>query len=144
MKKIGVSACLLGHNVRYDGNNQKNEKLLKLLEGHEVIYVCPETFGGLPTPRFPAEIIGDKVININGDDVTSQYNKGAKLSYEKIKDCDFVILKAESPSCGYKKIFDGSFSGKFIDGNGVFVQMCLEHKIKVFTEEDLDILQTLL
>ncbi len=138
MKKIGVSACLLGHNVRYDGTSKKNEELLKLLEGQEVIAICPEVAGGFSVPHDPCEIALDKVISSENNDVTDIFVKGAEASLKIIEDCDFVVLKSKSPSCGYGKIYDGSFSGKLVDGNGIFARLCLEHKIKIFTEEDLD------
>lgn len=140
MKKIGVSACLLGDNVRYDGSNKKNEKLIKLLEGYEIISICPEVLGGLNVPHLPCERKNNIVINSNNEDVTNSFISGANKALEKIKDCDFVILKTKSPSCGYKKIYDGTFSNKLIDGNGVFTDLCISNNIKVFTEEDLDII----
>jgi len=144
MKKIAVSACLLGENVRYDGSNKRNDKLLKLLSNSEIISICPEVAGNFSIPRSSIEINSGKVITSSGNDVTDKLYKGSKLALDKIKDCDFVILKTNSPSCGYKRIYDGTFTGKLIKGNGVFTNMCLENNIKVFTEEDLDIITNLL
>ena len=138
MKKIAVSSCLLGENVRYDGNNMRNDKLIKLLHNCEVVSICPEILGGLSTPRLSSEIIDGKVYNSKHIDITNNFIVGANATLNKIKDCEFVILKTKSPSCGYKKIYDGSFTGKLIDGNGIFAQLCISNNIKVFTEEDLD------
>ena len=144
MKKIGVSACLLGQNVRYDGTNMKNKQLIDIISNCEIISICPEMLGGLSIPRLSCEIIDNKVKNTNNEDVTDNFIRGAKLAFNKIKDCDFVILKSKSPSCGYKKIYDGTFSGKIIDGNGIFTNLCIQNNIKVFTEEDLNAIQNLI
>ena len=138
MKTIGISSCLLGNKVRYDGQDMRNEKLLKLLEGHKLIPLCPETMGGLETPRFPCEISNNIVINSENENKTAYFLKGSNICLDLIRNCDFVILKQKSPSCGYGKIYDGSFSGKLIKGNGIFTRLCLENKIKVFSEEDLE------
>jgi uncharacterized protein YbbK (DUF523 family) len=55
--KIAVSACLLGENCKYNGGNNYSEKVSQFVEGHELILVCPEVLGGLPTPRESAEIV---------------------------------------------------------------------------------------
>ena len=105
-----------------------------------LIGVCPEQMGGLPTPRDPSEIVGDRVVTCNGQDVTAQYEKGARavLHIAKINGADFAILKANSPSCGKGKIYDGSFSGAKINGDGVTARLLIENGIEVFTETELD------
>ena len=140
MKKIAVSACLLGQNVRYDGTNKKNDKLLEKIKSLEVIPICPEITSGFSIPHPPIEIKNNKVIDKELNDYTDKLIKGSKQCLEKIRGCDFVILKTKSPSCGYKKIYDGDFHGNLVDGNGVFTNICLKNNIKVFTEEDLDII----
>ena len=144
MKKIGVSACLLGHNVRYDGTNKTNNELIKLIEGNEIIPVCPEVLAGLSTPRTPFELVNNRAITIDNKDITNQLLSGSNIALEKVLDCDFVILKTRSPSCGYKKIYDGSFSSKLIEGNGIFTNLLISNKIKVFSEEDFDEISLLL
>ncbi|MBQ3295415.1 MAG: DUF523 domain-containing protein [Erysipelotrichaceae bacterium] len=136
--KIGISACLMGYKYRYDGTHRKNEELLDILKGHELIPVCPELCSGFSVPHDPIELKGDRAYLKDGSDVTDKLMKGCDLSLEKIKNCDLVILKTKSPSCGYKKIYDGSFSGKLIDGNGMFARSCLENNIRVFSENDLN------
>jgi len=136
--KIGISACLLGDNVRYDGKNQKSEELLELLKGHELIKICPEVFAGMPIPRIPMEIINNSVVNKAGVDLTNDLKIGITKSLAIIKDCDFFILKNKSPSCGVSLIYDGTFTGKLIQGNGLFTQALLRQNKKVFNNEDLD------
>ena len=100
--RLLVSACLLGVCCRYDGQSKANEAVLRLADKHELIPVCPEQLGGLPTPRPPSEIRQGRVINRMGQDVTAQYQKGAEeaLRLCRLLHCDAAILKARSPSCG--------------------------------------------
>lgn len=138
-KSIVVSACLLGHNCKYNGGNNYCLKIEKLKEQYNLIDVCPEVLGGLSTPRVPSEIIGDKVINKEGLDVTDNYILGARLALEKAlaNNCEIAILKAKSPSCGCGKIYDGTFSSTLIYGDGVTTKLFKEHNIKVYTEEEI-------
>lgn len=140
-EKIIISACLLGYPCRYDG--KKNEILLqikKLIEDPliELIPVCPEQLGGLPTPRTGSEIIKNKVINQEGIDVTKEFQKGAEetLKIVKANYCKKVILKSKSPSCGYGQIYDGTFTRTLINGNGITTRLLLKNNIKIFTEKD--------
>lgn len=147
---IIVSACLCGINTRYDGRSSLNEKVAKLLEEGKAILVCPEQLGGLSTPRPPHEIIGGtgsevldgnaKVISINGSDGTKEFISGAEetLKIAKGTGACIAILKAKSPSCGCGKIYDGTFSGNKIDGNGVTAELLIRNGIKVYTEDNLD------
>lgn len=138
-EKILVSACLLGIECRYDGKSKPNKKVLKLAKKKILIPVCPEILGGLPTPREPAEKRGKKVITKSGKDVTKQFEKGARevLKIAKILGIKKAILKQKSPSCGCGKIYDGSFSGRIIEGDGVTTALLKKNKIKVISEEDL-------
>lgn len=139
LEKILVSACLLGIDSKYNGDNNKNEKVLDLLNKYEVVPFCPEIMGGLSTPREPCEILGNKVITISGKDVTKNFIKGAKESLKLIKlyKIKKVVVKSKSPSCGYKKIYDGSFSNTLIEGNGITTDLLLKNNIEVLTEEDI-------
>lgn len=136
--KIGISACLLGYRYRYDGSHRKNKELIKLLNKHELIPICPEFSAGFPIPHDPIELKDEKAFFINGTDVSDKLMKGCHICFAKIRDCDLIILKGKSPSCGYKKIYDGSFSGKLIDGNGMFTSICLKNDLKVFSDEDIE------
>ena len=131
-----VSACLLGVACRYDGKSKEVERIKKLLSKYNLIPICPEQLGGLPTPRVPSERCEDKVINSQMEDVTLQYKKGAEeaLRLAKIFNCSIAILKAKSPSCGCGLIYDGSFSKTLITGNGTTTELLLKNGIKVFTE----------
>ena len=140
MERILISACLVGDNVKYNGGNNKNPLIDQLLEKYELVPFCPEVEGGLPIPRHPCEQKGDQVINDIGEDVTSQFEKGAELAYNiclflKIKK---AILKERSPSCGVHSIYDGSFSHKAINGMGVTAKYLKEKGIEVYNEEEID------
>ena len=136
---IIVSACLVGINCRYDGGNNTDQKVIELINKGIAIPVCPEQLGGLTTPRIPAEIIGNKVINKNGEDVTGYFEKGARetLQITKLANCQKAILKQNSPSCGYGKIYDGTHTGKIIAGKGITAKLLEDNGIKIITEEDL-------
>ena len=146
MAKIIVSGCLLGCDCRYKGDNCKCDELLELAENHTLIPVCPEQLGGLSTPRHPAEIIGDKVISNHGKDVTYEYTKGAEMALyiAKTNNADAVVFKANSPSCGKGIIYDGTFTGNKIEGNGVAAKMFLDNGFLVFTENEIDELKKIL
>lgn len=137
--KILVSACLLGKNCKYNGGNNLNQGVLEFIEGHEVIGVCPEQLGGLSTPRLPAEIVDGVVTNKEGVSVDAEFRKGAQsaLAAALESKVDLAILQSRSPSCGVKEIYDGSFSGKKIKGQGVFAKLLSAHGIKVLDAEDV-------
>lgn len=134
-----VSACLIGESCRYDGKNSENKKLKKMFEKDELIPVCPEKLGGLSVPRESAEQRGDKVFTITGKDVTQNFYKGAEevLKIAKSRDVKEAILKARSPSCGSGKIYDGTFSKRLIDGDGITTALLKKNGIKVISEEEL-------
>lgn len=145
---ITVSACLCGINCKYNGGNNLNPKIRKLMEEEEVILVCPEELGGLKTPRCPAEIVGGnardvldgkaQVLTKEGDDVSHEFINGAYAALEITKKykIDKAILKSKSPSCGINKIYDGTFSDKVIDGIGITAELFKINGIEVFSEED--------
>ena len=137
--KILVSACLLGKNCKYNGGNNLNQNVLDFIEGHEVIGVCPEQLGGLATPRLPAEIVEGVVTNKEGVSVDAEFRKGAQeaLAAALENKVDLAILQSRSPSCGVKEIYDGSFSGKKIKGQGEFAKLLSAHGIKVLDAEDV-------
>ena len=139
-KKILVSACLLGTPCRYDGKSKPNERVIALSEQYELVPICPECIGGLPTPRTPSERVGDRVIMKDGRDVTENYKKGAEIAYNTCREnhIETAILKARSPSCGKGEIYDGSFSGKLCKGYGVTAEHFLNNNIEVLTEEEID------
>ncbi len=143
---ILVSACLLGVNCRYNGGGELREELVALSKKHHLIPVCPEIYGGLATPRDPAEIVDGRVITCNGADVTAQYEKGAveTVKLALLYDCKYAIMKERSPSCGYGKIYDGSFSKGLIDGNGRASDLLSQNGVQVFGESRIEELVLLL
>lgn len=137
--KIGVSACLLGENCKYNGGNNYNKKLVDFVKDHEVIPICPEVFGGLPIPRKPAEIVDGIVKLESGLSVDKKFKKGAEKALGIIlkNQVDLVILQSRSPSCGVNKVYDGTFTGKIIDGQGIFTKILKENEVPVIDVEDL-------
>ena len=137
--KIMVSGCLLGENCKYNGGNNYSEKVAEYIKGHEVISVCPECMGGLPTPRIPAEIVDGVLTNREGQVVDEEFRRGAKIALEiaRKEQIDVAILQSRSPSCGSKQIYDGSFSGVKVDGQGVFAKLLKEHGFHMIDVEDL-------
>ncbi len=140
---IIISACLAGINCKYNGENNKNNKVINLLKEGKAISLCPEVLGGLEIPRSPCEIVMEnkkkKVINKKGIDKTTEFYKGAKKTLEiaKIVGAEKAILKSKSPSCGVGKIYDGDFSGKLIDGNGITADLLIKNGIEVISEKNL-------
>lgn len=137
--KIMVSGCLLGENCKYNGGNNYSKKVAEYIKGHEVISVCPECMGGLPTPRIPAEIVDGVVTNREGQVVDEEFRRGAKIALEiaRKEQIDVAILQSRSPSCGSKQIYDGTFSGVKVDGQGVFAKLLKEHGFHMIDVEDL-------
>ncbi len=143
MINILVSACLLGATCRYDGKSKPCQAIMKFCDSADYIKfipICPECDGGLPIPRPPAEIVGDRVINSEGRDVTEAYEKGGlhALEIAQTHDCKFAVLKEKSPSCGCKYVYDGTFSGKLVDGKGITAQILSENGIVCIGENELE------
>jgi len=140
MGKIAVSACLLGENCKYSGGNNKNEAVLEFIKGKEVIPVCPEVAGGLPTPRVPVELVDGVAINRDGVNVDKEFHLGVERMLEKLsgKDIDLVILQPRSPSCGTKQIYDGTFTGTLQPGQGMFAKALMEKGYKVVEPDELE------
>lgn len=144
-----VSACLAGIKCRYDGETKPCSKIIELVQQGKAVPVCPEQLGGLPTPRIPQEIQGCsgeevldgkcKVMNKEGTDVTENFIKGAEetLKIARLVSAEEFIGKSKSPSCGCGRVYDGTFSGKLIEGDGVTTAFLKRNGIKVITEEDI-------
>lgn len=138
-----ISACLVGINCKYNGGNNYNKKALELVKKGLAIPICPEQLGGLTTPRNPLEIkLIDKQIHVidnKNKDVTNEFERGANevLKLAKTLKVDKVILKSKSPSCGIGKVYDGTFSNKLIDGNGILVKLLMDNNIEVIDIEDI-------
>ena len=139
MKKILISACLLGTPCRYDGKSSPCPAIEELRKKYDLIPFCPEVEGGLPTPRLKSEIHYDRVINEEKKDVTKHFNLGADKA---LKACQFfgidiAILKEASPSCGVHKIHNGRFDGKLVDGEGVTTRLLKKNGIAVYSDEEI-------
>ena len=132
-EKILVSACLLGLNCKYTGDNNGAEEIDECLKDYEVIPICPEIMGGLATPRPPAEKVGDKIVTNEGKDVTEQYTKGAQecLFLAQKYGVKKALLKKRSPSCGYGEIYDGTFQHHSIEGNGVTADLLAKNGVEI-------------
>lgn len=137
--KVMVSACLTGENCKYNGGNNRNEKILRLMADNDVITVCPEQMGGLPTPRVPAEIKEGVVTAGDGRIVDAQFRAGAAKCLEIAlrEQPDLIVLQSRSPSCGVKQRYDGTFSGTLVDGAGVTAQLLSENGFRCVDVEDL-------
>lgn len=140
MEKIIVSKCLLGSPCRYDGLSKPCNEVVALGKKYELVPICPEVMGGLPTPRIPAEIKNGEVIRKDGVNVTASYKKGAEMSLKIANEngCKIAILKSKSPSCGCGLIYDGTHSKVLIEGNGVTADLFLKNHIKVINESEIN------
>ena len=144
MEHILVSACLCGKNCKWDGGNNKTQRLLDYMEymkgRAEFHEVCPEQMGGLSTPRNPAERVGDKVISNAGQDVTKEYQKGAEeaLKLAKFFGCKVALLKEKSPACGTGLIYDGTFRKNLVPGDGVAAEFLRRNGMEVFGESEIE------
>ena len=132
-ERLLVSACLLGENCKYSGGNNYSPAAAALAERFELIPVCPEQLGGLPTPRVPAERVGDRVLTRDGADVTDAYRLGAEKTLETAlaNGVKRAALQERSPSCGCGAIYDGTFSGRLVPGDGVTAALLREHGIEI-------------
>ena len=133
-----VSACLAGENCKYNGGNNRNERILQLMADNEVITVCPEQMGGLPTPRVPSEIKDGVVTAKDGRFVDVEFRSGAKkcLEIARREKPDLIVLQSRSPSCGVKQRYDGTFTGTLVDEPGVTAQLLMENGFRCVDVED--------
>ena len=136
-----ISACFLGIDCKYSGgNNALGDKVIAgLKEKYQLVPVCPESYGGLPSPRLPSERVGERVLAKDGADVTEQYKKGAAaaLRLAKLFGCKIALMKERSPSCGHGTIYDGTFSGALTPGDGVTAALLAAHGVAVYGEGDI-------
>ena len=139
MEKILVSACLLGTPCRYDGKSKPVSGVIELQGKYELIPVCAEVLGGLPTPRIGAEIVKERVLRADGVDVTNEYHIGAQsvLEIAMANGCKVAILKSKSPSCGKGLVYDGTFTRTLIKGNGILTDLLIKNGITVLDETEI-------
>lgn len=140
MDKLLISACLLGAPCRYDGKSKPLAGIEHLRKRYELVPVCPECEGGLPTPRTPSERCGERVIMQDGTDVTVQYQAGADAALARYQreGCIAALLKERSPSCGSGEIYDGTFSHTLTARDGVTAELLKKHGCRVFGESEVD------
>ena len=140
-EKVLISACLAGINCKFNGENNLLDSgiLDEISKKYHLLFVCPEVFGGLSTPREPAEMKGGLVVTKTAKDVSENFKFGAEicLKIAKLNSCKKAILKARSPSCGSGQIYDGSFTKKLIFGDGVAAKLLKENGILVFSEDEI-------
>lgn len=136
--EYAISACLCGVCCRYDAKTKCDEEIRRIYDEGRAILICPEVMGGMDTPRKPSEIVGDKVLNCDGEDNTAYFRKGAEKALVLCRKYKVrkAILKQNSPSCGSKHIYDGSFSGVLKDGMGVTAKLLSDNGIEVSGEKD--------
>ena len=135
-----MSACLLGEPCRYDGKARPCEAAKALAGRYELVPVCPEQLGGLPTPRTPSEIQRDgRVVDCMGHDRTDAFLDGARavLAIAQERGCDRAVLKSRSPSCGVHEVYDGSFEGVVVPGRGIAADMLAKAGIEIADEHDV-------
>ena len=140
MKKIIVSACLLGENCKYSGGNNYDPRVEAFVQGREVIRVCPERLAGLGIPRAPMEIVDGVLRNQDGTSVDEPVRRAVAQILEQIQDEDIecAVLQSRSPTCGVRQVYDGTFSRKLIDGSGVLAQALKEAGYRVIDREELE------
>ncbi len=138
--KLLISRCLCGENTKYNGGNNLIQQLDAIINNFELIYICPEVMGGLTTPRNPSEIKGQKVLSSTGKDVTMEFISGAQhaLLLAQQHQVKYALLKESSPSCGVNRVYDGTFSGRKIEGSGMTTQLLKKNGILVFSENEIE------
>ncbi len=137
--KVLVSACLLGKNCKYNGGNNYSEKVAAFVSGKEVIEVCPEVQSGMSIPRTPIEIVKGVVLDRDGNNVDAALRRAVEQILQDIaeEEIECVVLKSRSPTCGVKQVYDGTFSGKLVDGSGILAQALMNAGYRVIDAEDL-------
>jgi len=141
-EKLLISACLLGENCKYSGGNNYDPFVERLKEKFELVPICPEQMGGLPTPRTPSERLGDRVVTRDGGDVTAEFQRGAARALRVARENGITraLLKERSPSCGYGTIYDGTFTGTVVPGSGVAASLLAENGVRITGESGIETL----
>ena len=139
-EKLLISACLLGTNCKYSGGNNYTPMAEALKERFRLVPVCPETMGGLTSPREPAERAGDKVLSRSGEDWTEAFRLGAERALETAlaQGITLAVLKERSPSCGCGAVYDGTFTGTVVPGDGVAAELLKRHGVHIRGESQIE------
>ncbi len=135
--KVLVSACIMGENCKYNGKNNRNDAVIAFLKDKEVVRICPELLAGMPIPRPCAELVNGVVTDDSGRNVDAAYRRAVELAMSGIRpeEFDLVILQSRSPTCGVNQIYDGSFTGRLVPGQGLFAKALMERGCKVVDAE---------
>ena len=136
---ILVSACLLGIYCRYDGRCETDERVMALSRDHVLIPVCPEQLGGLPTPRAAVELLDGRAVTRDGADLTEAFERGVgqAMRVAGLTGARMAVLQPRSPSCGRGIIYDGTFSGTRVEGDGVLAQALAARGVALLVPDDL-------
>lgn len=137
--KVLVSACLLGRNCKYNGGNNYNEKVIAFTKGHDVVEYCPEVMAGMGIPRTPMEIVGGILMDRDGNNLDEAMGQAVDRAVEELRrmGIDCAVLQSRSPTCGVNQVYDGSFSGRLIPGQGIFARALMDAGIRVIDAEDV-------
>lgn len=137
--KILVSACLLGENCKYNAGNNYSPVVAEFIKDKEVLTICPEMMAGMGCPRTPIEIVDGVLTDRNGNNVDAAMREAIEKAMEMIRkeDIQCAVLQSRSPTCGVNQIYDGSFSGKLINGSGLFAQALKDAGYQVIDAEDI-------
>ena len=136
-EKIAVSACLLGCNCKYNGGNNRHAGVLDFCRDKDVLSVCPEVLAGLPTPRTPMEIVDGILTDRDGNVLEEAMQIAIRKILKELPEVDCAVLKSRSPSCGVRQVYDGTFSGVLVDGQGKFARALMDAGITVYDSEEL-------
>ena len=144
MEKLLISACLTGINCKYSGGNNKLDDavLEKLCKKYALVPICPESDGGLSTPRDPSERVGNMALSCFGQNVTEEFSRGAEIALERavFEGCKKALMKELSPSCGSGRIYDGTFTGTVVDGDGLAAELLKNNGVEVYGESKIEML----
>ena len=137
--KVLVSACLLGENCKYNGGNNYSAAVAEFVKDKDVLTICPEMMAGMECPRTPIEIVDGVLMDRNGNNVDAAMREAVVQAMEMIRkeDIQCVVLQPRSPTCGVNQIYDGNFSGKLINGSGLFAQALKDAGYQVIDAEDI-------
>ena len=137
--KVLVSDCLLGRNCKYNGGNNRSEKVMAFLKGKEIVEFCPEVMAGMGIPRTPMEIVEGVLTDRNGTNVDEAMRQAVARALEEIRemDIDCAVLQSRSPTCGVNQVYDGTFAGKLIAGQGIFARALMDAGYQVIDAEDV-------
>lgn len=137
--KVLVSACLLGRNCKYNGSNNYNESVIAFLKDKEIVEYCPEVMAGMGVPRTPMEIVNGVLTDRDGNILEEVMNRTVEKALAQITEMgvDCAVLQSRSPTCGVNQVYDGTFSGRLVKGQGVFARALQNIGIRIIDAEDL-------